>query len=414
MGKVTVILGENGKGKTRFLLSQYEKYKDSKCIATISNSLINPFPLIRDAKHDSYALRARQVYSPNLFARSINNYFDRLLVNANPKILFFILEHVGFDGDFIVRREPMYHVSESGESGESSGISKSSESSESGSFRISFNYQLEPSPTLGENRYSTFTRTMPVAPGFAKEYSKFIGKAEEFHLTYSRHIHQSQNYRDHLEAEKEIAKLLPYAKKRTLFRNKYFFKKNGIFFPLENASSGELYIMSLALFIRRFLHNTEKHGLPRLILIDEPENSLHPKWQREYIGFIKGFIGYDAVDIVIATHSPLIAIDDGNYSEGISLKGIEDGVLVPVRHNENDNNIEQVYYELFGVLTPKNRYLSEYCNDLLKRFAANKISYLKAEGALTAMREASFDSDQQEFLQGVLEILKRLEGKLNG
>lgn len=397
MNEVTVILGENGKGKTRYLLDQYEKYKDSKCIATISSSLINPFPMNgKEVKHHNYGLRARRVYSPNLFSRSINDYFDKLLVNHDPKVLFYILNHIGFDDDFIVRREPLYHVNERQNK------------------TMNNIYALEASPSNDSSYPRPLTRITPITPGFAKEYSKFIEKAEEFHLTYSQHMHQSQSYRDHLESEAKLKELLPLRGRRPLFINKFFFRKNGTYFPLEYASSGELYIISLALFIWRFLDVTEKFNLPKLILIDEPENSLHPKWQHEYIGFIKGFIGYENVDIVIATHSPLIAMDDGKYIDGISLRSIEDGQLIPVEHRGSDNNIEQIYYELFGVLTPKNRYLSEYCNDLLKRFSAGKTNYLQAKGAILAMREASFDPDQIEFLNGVYEILKKLKDKLNG
>ncbi|WP_343584001.1 AAA family ATPase [Herbaspirillum sp.] len=44
-----------------------------------------------------------------------------------------------------------------------------------------------------------------------------------------------------------------------------------------------------------------------LVLIDEPENSLHPEWQRQYIQLLEQVLG-DAryCHIVIATHSPLV------------------------------------------------------------------------------------------------------------
>jgi hypothetical protein len=45
-----------------------------------------------------------------------------------------------------------------------------------------------------------------------------------------------------------------------------------------------------------------------LVLIDEPENSLHPAWQREYVSHIEKLIQpYPGTQVVIATHSPLIA-----------------------------------------------------------------------------------------------------------
>ncbi|KJF71436.1 ATP-binding protein [Agrobacterium arsenijevicii] len=45
-----------------------------------------------------------------------------------------------------------------------------------------------------------------------------------------------------------------------------------------------------------------------LVLIDEPENSLHPKWQSEFIGLVRKLISHrSGCHVVIATHSPLIA-----------------------------------------------------------------------------------------------------------
>lgn len=44
-----------------------------------------------------------------------------------------------------------------------------------------------------------------------------------------------------------------------------------------------------------------------IILIDEPENSLHPEWQRQYIGLLENVLAEKAgCHVVIATHSPLI------------------------------------------------------------------------------------------------------------
>ncbi len=54
-----------------------------------------------------------------------------------------------------------------------------------------------------------------------------------------------------------------------------------------------------------------------LVLVDEPENSLHPEWQREYIDLLKlTMSAVKGCHVVLATHSPLIAAgvpsDEGN------------------------------------------------------------------------------------------------------
>lgn len=45
-----------------------------------------------------------------------------------------------------------------------------------------------------------------------------------------------------------------------------------------------------------------------LILVDEPENSLHPRWQQEFIRELHAIVSeFDNCQVVVATHSPLIA-----------------------------------------------------------------------------------------------------------
>jgi AAA15 family ATPase/GTPase len=174
---------------------------------------------------------------------------------------------------------------------------------------------------------------------------------------------------NHLDLEREIKHNIKSLRLHSLFKTEFFFKKDNISFPLEHASSGELNILALGLFYCNFLGSDNSLDFPKTILIDEPENSLHPKWQREYIGFLQGFIGYkENVDVIIATHSPLIAMDNYNYAKRIDLMEVIDGNLYPIQHNSQHNNIEQIYYELFKLLTPKNRFLSDYCNNLLKDF----------------------------------------------
>jgi len=43
-----------------------------------------------------------------------------------------------------------------------------------------------------------------------------------------------------------------------------------------------------------------------LVLIDEPEISLHVVWQKEFLNDIQEIIKLQKIDIIIATHSPQI------------------------------------------------------------------------------------------------------------
>ena len=58
-----------------------------------------------------------------------------------------------------------------------------------------------------------------------------------------------------------------------------------------------------------------------LVLIDEPEISLHIKWQKELLHDLEEINKVRHFDILLATHSP--SIINGNWDLTVSLQGIE-------------------------------------------------------------------------------------------
>ena len=56
-----------------------------------------------------------------------------------------------------------------------------------------------------------------------------------------------------------------------------------------------------------------------LILIDEPEISLHVAWQKKFLSDIRRIIKLNNVDIMLATHSPQII--GSNLDLTVQLKG---------------------------------------------------------------------------------------------
>lgn len=68
--------------------------------------------------------------------------------------------------------------------------------------------------------------------------------------------------------------------------------------PLEKLSSGEQH--QLVLFFE-LLFELQKNAL---ILIDEPELSLHVAWQKKFIPDLQRIIALNQFDVLLATHSP--------------------------------------------------------------------------------------------------------------
>lgn len=76
---------------------------------------------------------------------------------------------------------------------------------------------------------------------------------------------------------------------------------NGGEVELLELSSGELNLLSGFLGLAAFLED----GC--LVLIDEPENSLHPEWQLRYVEMLEAVLSrYSGCHYIVATHSPLI------------------------------------------------------------------------------------------------------------
>ncbi len=84
------------------------------------------------------------------------------------------------------------------------------------------------------------------------------------------------------------------------------FKEFGKKMSIDKLSSGEKQIV----FRGGFLLKDKKSTEGAFVLVDEPEISLHPKWQLEILSFLKALFtndsGIQTSQIIIATHSPFI------------------------------------------------------------------------------------------------------------
>lgn len=121
----------------------------------------------------------------------------------------------------------------------------------------------------------------------------------------------------------KIQLLIEIINKRFLYKKISIDKNKGFVFvssltekdiPLSGLSSGEQH--ELVLFFQ-LLFSTEPNSL---LLIDEPEISLHISWQKEFINDLKEVIRINNLAVIIATHSPDII---GNYWDlAVQLEGV--------------------------------------------------------------------------------------------
>ncbi|WP_348813795.1 AAA family ATPase [Flavobacterium maritimum] len=168
------------------------------------------------------------------------------------------------------------------------------------------------------------------------------------------------------------------------------YKKGGSEFNFNEASSGEANILStLIALIPLIVDNS-------LILIDEPEISLHPLWQSQYIDLInKIFSNFNGCHIIIASHSHFLVTDLlPEKSSVITLKnhkGIikSESILEPTY----GWSAEEILYTVFNVKTVRNHFIESDLVDLLGLISEKSKNLNKIRELLQSIKSLSITSN---------------------
>ncbi|CAM1346125.1 AAA family ATPase [Tenacibaculum crassostreae] len=144
-------------------------------------------------------------------------------------------------------------------------------------------------------------------------------------------------------------------------------------YSLQESSSGEYHFFSSIVGLMATVKPTNS-----LVLIDEPEISLHPNWQMKYLSFLRELFShpeYATCHILVATHSHFLISDlKGGSSKIIGLKR-NDGKIEIVDLPKNINTFgwsaEDVLYNIFNVRSSLNYYLEADLTELLGMIANN-------------------------------------------
>lgn len=166
-----------------------------------------------------------------------------------------------------------------------------------------------------------------------------------------------QNDRDenrlYLNENKES--ILSCIKSDELELSNIIFFKNGERIPFEDCSSGEKHLI---FSLTGILNNIKPNSL---VLIDEPEISLHPEWQTKYIDLIKKiFHRYGSCHFLIASHSHYLVSDLEPHTSSIVFMNRAIDTTSPsaelLPYSTYAWSAENVIYNIFGVRTTRNYY----------------------------------------------------------
>lgn len=141
----------------------------------------------------------------------------------------------------------------------------------------------------------------------------------------------------------------------------------GVSIDLREVSSGELSIATTFLGLAAVIEDNS------LIIIDEPEVSLHPEWQSQYLGLLtEVFAKYEGCHFLVATHSPLVVSDISDVAANIvSLdphrQTVESGAAYA------GDSVDEVLVRAFDVVGKNNLFVKQRLVEALRLAADGKI-----------------------------------------
>jgi ABC-type glutathione transport system ATPase component len=95
-----------------------------------------------------------------------------------------------------------------------------------------------------------------------------------------------------------------------------------------------------------YLHLKEPKN--KLILVDEPETSLHPSWQNKILKFYENFAKVNNNQIIIATHSPNIIGSSQNRYLRVLRKDIDGKIESISGLKAHGRDINSILFDVMG------------------------------------------------------------------
>lgn len=175
--------------------------------------------------------------------------------------------------------------------------------------------------------------------------------------------------------------------------------KKRLILKFSQLSSGERNIILTIFFISISLSDTKKN----ILIIDEPEISLHPRWQIDYLENISDLFYLYDIKIYIATHSPLLLTNlffdkEKKISLSYTIFHVKNS-NIKIIEDENEKSIEAIYWNIFGILTPQSSFLSRKITELLNKLTLDEIPLERVISELDIYIEASHDFNQVSWLK---------------
>lgn len=383
---VSILVGPNGSGKSSFLRDLALDHRNDRNIVIVCNTPHDRFAGLRGALRISVGKTAG---SPRVV---VKNAVAKSLAGSGSEFyqISSILEYCGYQGRF--------------------------------------GFRIDPGPLYGKNSREIRSQLQPT---FVKKFddATYLSLAEadgllgaDFEMALAflqRHdplkplwIDASEKILDFSRSQEFVSVLRLESKLRSwnvLHGIRVYLQplndRGAI--EMQYASSGQLALISSLLFLITSV------GENPIVIIDEPENSLHPNWQREYVDKVLTALSYRNATIIMATHAPLVVTGAlANSLDRVSVFVIRDGVPQRLSIDSSGNSlgsIEEILWRAFNVVTPANHFVSEQIVDEVSRFERGEVRKDEVLALIGKMENESFDGRQQSFFAAVKALLDKVE-----
>jgi len=171
-----------------------------------------------------------------------------------------------------------------------------------------------------------------------------------------------------------------YNKEEVLFKD-----NNGVEFDIDKLSTGEQTLLSKVLYLYF------KDYKDKVILIDEPELSLHPSWQNKVLKIYENFAIKNNCQIIIATHSPHIIGSAKNEYIRI-LRKKEDGIIEVINDlKAHGRDINSILFDVMGEVAYRPREFDDKIDRLFYEIDERNLE--KAKQLLEDLKKSYGDKD---------------------
>ncbi|MGB3899755.1 MAG: AAA family ATPase [Mesorhizobium sp.] len=380
---VSMLVGPNGSGKSRLLLEIAKRYRFERNVTIICNTPHDRFAGLRRPKRMSVG---RVDQSPKaIVKRAVSDALD---VGSAFHQISSILLHCGYRPRFGFRIDPGHRY----------GISF-------GDLHDAENIDLS-EELMARHGVREDDEQLHIALEFLQRHDSQMPiwiDATETVLRFS----QSREFSSVLKRENKLRRWgIIEGVSVYLERD-----DDSVEIEMHHASSGQLALISSLLFL---ITNV---GENPLIIIDEPENSLHPKWQREYVEKVLAAMTYRGANLLIATHAPLVVTGAlADFPDMVSVYEVRDGIAqrLELDSKVSPSSIEEVLWRAFDVVTPANHFVSEQIVAAISRFEKREIEKGEVLDLVNRLDSESFDDKQKRFFRAVKELINKVEAARDG